>query len=112
MDSSALPGITRPVEIFTTAWRDSCIEGLQILAFLPAYRRVCPGEHPEAHLALGAFSGATIVTLLGAGLVFYQGAPWFDAMPCGVGAGRLGAGCLIFGSVRLFWATQTRAGQY
>ncbi len=59
------------------------------------------------YLALGAFSGATLITLLGAALAPFQGAVWFQALAVlGLAVGLTGVGCLIFGSIRLFQATQ------
>src|SRR5206468_9332116 len=43
------------------------------------------------YVALGAFSGATLVTLLGAGLAPFQGALWFRLLAgLGVGLGFVG----------------------
>src|SRR5438552_11762341 len=59
------------------------------------------------YVALGAFSGATLVTLLGAGLAPFQGALWFRLLAgLGVGLGFVGVGGLVFGSFNLFQATQ------
>jgi hypothetical protein len=59
------------------------------------------------YLALGAFAAATLVTLLGAALVQFQGAFWFRFL---VGLGLLlgfaGVGGLVSGSMTLFRATQ------
>src|SRR3989442_2202144 len=59
------------------------------------------------YVALGAFSAATLVTLLGAVLGPFQGAIWFRALG-GVGLvlGFGGVGGLVFGSRSLFQATQ------
>lgn len=59
------------------------------------------------YVALGAFSGATLVTLLGAVLAPYQGALWFRVLVwLGLGLGFIGVGGLVFGSAHLFQATQ------
>ena len=59
------------------------------------------------YVALGAFSGATLVTLLGAGLAPYQGAIWFRILVwMGMGLGFVGVGGLMLGSANLFRATQ------
>jgi len=59
------------------------------------------------YVALGAFAGATLVTLLGAALFSLQKAVWFHLL-AGLGLlfGFLGVGGLIFGTVNLFHATQ------
>ena len=59
------------------------------------------------YLALGAFSAATLFTLIGAALIPFQGAIWFDALAfLGLALGAMGVGCLILGSVRLFQTTK------
>ena len=59
------------------------------------------------YLALGAFAAATLVTLLGAALVSFQGALWFRALAgLGLGLGFVGVAGLVFGSASLFQATQ------
>jgi hypothetical protein len=59
------------------------------------------------YLALGAFAAATLVTLIGAALIPFQGALWFDSLAfLGLAMGAMGVGCLIFGSVRLFQTTR------
>jgi hypothetical protein len=59
------------------------------------------------YVALGAFSAATLVTLLGAVLGPFQGAVWFRALVgLGLVLGFGGVGGLVFGSVSLFHATQ------
>jgi hypothetical protein len=59
------------------------------------------------YVALGAFSGATLVTLLGAGLASFQGALWFRVLAgLGLALGLIGVGGLVFGSASLFQATQ------
>ena len=59
------------------------------------------------YLALGAFSAATLFTLIGAALIPFQGAFWFDALAfLGLALGAMGVGCLILGSVRLFQTTK------
>src|SRR5437773_4458586 len=58
------------------------------------------------YVALGAFSGATLTTLLGAGLAHFQGA-WLGALAAlGLALGFVGVGGLVFGSFNLFRATQ------
>lgn len=56
------------------------------------------------YLALGAFSGATLVTLIGAAMAEFGFKPWLAYV--GVGLGAFGVVCLTVGSVRLFQATQ------
>jgi hypothetical protein len=59
------------------------------------------------YVALGAFAAATLVTLLGAGLVPFQGALWFRVLAgLGLVLGFVGVGGLVFGSASLFQATQ------
>jgi hypothetical protein len=59
------------------------------------------------YVALGAFAAATLVTLLGAALVSFQGAFWFRMLAgLGLALGFVGVGGLVFGSVNLFQATQ------
>src|SRR5438270_11969908 len=49
------------------------------------------------YVALAAFAGATLVTLLGASLVPYQGALWFRILAAfGLALGFAGVGGLIF----------------
>src|SRR5438045_2605433 len=61
----------------------------------------------SVYVALGAFSGATLVTLLGAGLAPFQGALWFRLLAgLGLLLGFVGVGGLVFGSFNLFQATQ------
>src|SRR5678815_4087845 len=58
------------------------------------------------YLALGAFSAATLVTLLGAVLASFQGALWFSALTgLGLVLGFVGVGGLVFGSLSLVQAT-------
>ncbi|MCW3097564.1 MAG: hypothetical protein JWL77_3182 [Chthonomonadaceae bacterium] len=58
------------------------------------------------HLALGSFSGATLVTLVGIAFFPLLGAKWYNGLAfLGVGLGTIGVACLIVGSVRLFQAT-------
>ena len=56
------------------------------------------------YLALGSFSGATLVTLIGAALAEFGFKPWLAYF--GVGLGAFGVVFVIIGSVRLFQATQ------
>lgn len=59
------------------------------------------------YLALGAFSGATLVTLVGAVLMSFQSGPWANALAfLGLALGAFGVASLILGSIRLFRATQ------
>jgi hypothetical protein len=59
------------------------------------------------YLALGAFSAATLFTLIGAALIPFQGAFWFDALAfLGLALGAIGVACLILGSIRLFQTTK------
>ena len=62
------------------------------------------GALAAIYFALGAFSGATLVTLVGAAMVEFGFKPWPAYL--GVGLGAFGVVCLIVGSVRLFRATQ------
>jgi len=59
------------------------------------------------YVALGAFAGATLVTLLGAALAHFQGALWFRLLAgLGLCLGFVGVGALVLGSGSLFRATQ------
>jgi hypothetical protein len=59
------------------------------------------------YVALGAFAGATLVTLLGAALVPFQEALWFSALSwLGLVLGFVGVGGLVFGSISLLQATR------
>jgi hypothetical protein len=59
------------------------------------------------YVALGAFAGATLVTLLGAALFSLQQALWFHLLAgLGLLLGFVGVGGLIFGTANLFRATQ------
>jgi hypothetical protein len=59
------------------------------------------------YIALGSFSAATLVTLLGAALAPYQGAFWFRGLTwLGLGLGLAGVSGLVFGCAKLFQATQ------
>lgn len=59
------------------------------------------------YVALAAFAGATLVTLLGAGLVPFQGEFWWRILAAiGLLLGFSGVGGLIFGCANLFQATQ------
>lgn len=59
------------------------------------------------YVALGAFAGATLVTLLGAALFSLQQALWFHLLAgLGLLLGFAGVGGLIFGTANLFRATQ------
>ena len=59
------------------------------------------------YVALGAFAGATLVTLLGATLAALQGDLLFRLLAgSGLALGFVGVSGLIFGSVKLFQATQ------
>src|SRR5262249_26064841 len=59
------------------------------------------------YLALGAFSRATLITLIGTALLPFLGTLWYNALAFpGVALGALGVTCLIVASVRLFEATK------
>ena len=59
------------------------------------------------YVALGAFAGATLMTLLGAALFSLQKAFWFHVLAgLGLVLGFAGVGGLIFGTANLFRATQ------
>lgn len=59
------------------------------------------------YVALGAFVGATLVTLVGAGLATVPGVSWFQVFAgVGLSFGFLGVGGLVVGSVSLVQATQ------
>ena len=59
------------------------------------------------YVALAAFGGATLATLLGAGLAPFQGALWLRLLAgLGVVLGFVGVGSLVYGSASLFQATQ------
>ena len=59
------------------------------------------------YVALGAFAGATLVTLLGAALFSLQQESWFHLLAgLGLVLGFVGVGGLIFGTANLFHATQ------
>jgi hypothetical protein len=59
------------------------------------------------YVALGAFAGATLVTLLGAALFSLQEALWFRVLAAlGLVLGFVGVGGLIFGTANLFHVTQ------
>jgi hypothetical protein len=59
------------------------------------------------YVALGAFAGATLVTLLGAALFSLQQAMWFHLLAgLGLLLGFVGVAGLIFGTANLFRATQ------
>lgn len=59
------------------------------------------------YLALGAFSGATLLTLVGAVLISFQRGAWANVLAfAGLALGAYGVACLIVGSIRLFRATQ------
>lgn len=59
------------------------------------------------YLALGSFSGATLVTLVGVALFPLLGTRWYTCLAfLGVALGTIGVVCLIISSLRLFQATQ------
>lgn len=65
------------------------------------------GALRSIYVALGSFAAATLVTLLGAGLVPFSGALWFRALAgLGLLLGFLGVGGIVFGCLHLFQATQ------
>ena len=65
------------------------------------------GALHSIYVALGAFSAATLVTLLGAAFGSFQGSFWFRwLVALGMVLGFLGVGGLVYGSANLFRATQ------
>ena len=65
------------------------------------------GALGRIYVALGAFSAATLVTLLGAGLAHFQEALWFRVLTgLALLLGFVGVGGLVLGSLNLFRATQ------
>src|SRR5262249_20581633 len=59
------------------------------------------------YVALGAFAGATLVTLLGAALAPFQEAIFFRILAgLGLALGFVGVGGLVVGALNLFHATQ------
>src|SRR5438445_1549508 len=59
------------------------------------------------YVALAAFASATLVTLLGAGVVAVQNAMWPHLLAAiGIALGLVGVGGLVFGCINLFRATQ------
>lgn len=59
------------------------------------------------YLALGAFSGSTLVTLVGAVVLSFQRSTLANALAfMGLALGAFGVASLIVGSIRLFRATQ------
>jgi len=65
------------------------------------------GALHSIYVALGAFSAATLVTLLGAAFGSFQGSVWFRwLVALGMVLGFLGVGGLVYGSANLFRATQ------
>lgn len=59
------------------------------------------------YIALGAFAGATLVTLLGASVAVIRGSFWIQVSSVlGALLGALGVGGLIFGSSQLLAATR------
>jgi hypothetical protein len=73
------------------------VEG-QALLLLGALGRI--------YMALGAFSAATLVTLLGAGLAHFQDALWFRLLTgLALVLGFIGVAGLVLGSLNLFRAT-------
>lgn len=92
---AALPGTDHGGQLVTQINRVEAQAGLLLRALRAVY------------LALGSFSGATLVTLLGAALSQFQMAMWFQLLSVvGIALGLAGVGCLIFGSARLFQATR------
>src|SRR5439155_11259884 len=58
------------------------------------------------YVALAAFACATLVTLLGAGLLTFAGAAWIRLFAgLGIGLGFVGVGGLVVGCLNLFRAT-------
>ncbi len=65
------------------------------------------GALRSIYVALGAFAGATLVTLLGASVAPFQEVGWFRPLAwLGLAMGFVGVGGLMLGSARLFRATQ------
>ena len=63
------------------------------------------------YIALAAFAAATLVTLLGEGLVIFWGISWFRTMAeVGLGLFLVGVGALVFGSSNLLRATHFSLG--
>lgn len=62
------------------------------------------GALASIYFALGGFSGATLVTLVGAAMAEFGFKPWPAYL--GVALGAFAVVCLIVGSVKLFQATQ------
>ena len=63
------------------------------------------------YVALAAFAAATLVTLLGEGLVIFWGISWFRTMAeAGLALFLVGVGGLIFGSGNLLRATHLSLG--
>jgi hypothetical protein len=59
------------------------------------------------YVALGAFAGATLVTLLGASMAIFFSSVWVSISSIlGIVLGILGVGGLVFGSMNLLWATR------
>ncbi len=59
------------------------------------------------YVALASFAGATLVTLMGAGVASFAGTLWLRALVgLGVVLGSVGVGGLVFGCANLFGATQ------
>ena len=65
------------------------------------------GALRSIYVALGAFSAATLVTLLGAGFGAFHGNFWLRILTAlGLVLGLIGVSGLVLGSARLFQATQ------
>ena len=65
------------------------------------------GALRSIYVALGAFAAATLVTLLGAGIVSFPGTLWFSLLAgLGLLLGFLGVAGIVVGCLKLFQATQ------
>src|SRR5438034_4319556 len=63
------------------------------------------GALRSIYVALGAFAAATLVTLLGAGIVSFPGALWFSLLAgLGLLLGFLGVAGIVVGCLKLFQA--------
>lgn len=59
------------------------------------------------YIALGAFAGATLVTLVGAGLAIFHSTVWNQISAfAGIALGTVGVGGLVYGSMNLLAATR------
>ena len=59
------------------------------------------------YVALGAFAGATLITLLGASLTLFHSSVWNQVSAItGIALGTVGVGGLVYGSMNLLAATR------